>query len=220
MWRHLNHVDVSSEEKRDFPPAPRRTNGAYPAVLDRASCYDWEPVKEERRNCHYCQLEAFPAFDRAPVAFVNCIDDTALPKDFTFISESVFRQDVERADAAFRSGCECRNAKDCMRSSCSCLKDMYNGETPVMGEYECAYQVTGPNKDCIRDEVLQSRDAIYECHRECSCNMSCPNRVVERGRTIPLEIFRTRNRGWGKPDMSQQMRQMLKTTRSEVRAGH
>ncbi|KAG6105625.1 Histone-lysine N-methyltransferase, H3 lysine-9 specific dim-5 [Claviceps sp. LM219 group G6] len=38
---------------------------------------------------------------------------------------------------------------------------------------------------------------IYECHQGCCCTRDCPNRVVERGRTVPLQIFRTDDRGWG-----------------------
>lgn len=38
---------------------------------------------------------------------------------------------------------------------------------------------------------------IYECHSGCACSAECPNRVVERGRRIPLQIFRTEGRGWG-----------------------
>ncbi|KAG5953538.1 Histone-lysine N-methyltransferase, H3 lysine-9 specific dim-5 [Claviceps arundinis] len=36
---------------------------------------------------------------------------------------------------------------------------------------------------------------IYECHQGCCCTRDCPNRVVERGRTVPLQIFRTDDRG-------------------------
>lgn len=39
---------------------------------------------------------------------------------------------------------------------------------------------------------------IFECNRRCSCGPACRNRVVQRGRQVPLCIFRTQNgRGWG-----------------------
>lgn len=39
---------------------------------------------------------------------------------------------------------------------------------------------------------------IFECNSRCNCGPSCRNRVVQRGRQIPLCIFRTQNgRGWG-----------------------
>ena len=41
---------------------------------------------------------------------------------------------------------------------------------------------------------------IYECNKACACSksVSCHNRVVQKGRTVQLVIFRTaNNRGWG-----------------------
>ncbi len=49
----------------------------------------------------------------------------------------------------------------------------------------------------MRSKILESKLPIYECHAECGCGIDCPNRVVERGRQVPLQIFRTESRGWG-----------------------
>lgn len=39
---------------------------------------------------------------------------------------------------------------------------------------------------------------IYECNNRCKCGPDCVNRVVQKGRTVGLCIFRTENnRGWG-----------------------
>ncbi|KAK5095584.1 hypothetical protein LTS08_007976 [Lithohypha guttulata] len=38
---------------------------------------------------------------------------------------------------------------------------------------------------------------IYECNDYCGCDQRCTNRVVQNGRTIPLQIFDTDNRGFG-----------------------
>lgn len=45
---------------------------------------------------------------------------------------------------------------------------------------------------------LQSRHAIYECNKRCECGKDCKTRLVQKGRTIPLQIFKTATRGWGK----------------------
>ncbi|KAI1358865.1 hypothetical protein F5Y08DRAFT_320873 [Xylaria arbuscula] len=45
--------------------------------------------------------------------------------------------------------------------------------------------------------MLTSRNAIYECHESCVCSLDCSNRVLERVRKLPLQIFCTENRGWG-----------------------
>lgn len=44
---------------------------------------------------------------------------------------------------------------------------------------------------------LKSRNAIYECNDNCRCGPVCKSRVVQKGRRVPLTIFKTRNRGWG-----------------------
>ncbi|KAF4122369.1 [histone H3]-lysine9 N-trimethyltransferase SUV39H [Geosmithia morbida] len=59
------------------------------------------------------------------------------------------------------------------------------------------YHTYGTKAGLLRSRLLKSSIPLYECHSGCSCSSSCPNRVVERGRTIPLQIFRTKNRGWG-----------------------
>lgn len=68
-----------------------------------------------------------------------------------------------------------------------------------------AYHSTGAKAGMLRAYYMQARDPIYECHDGCKCNKDlCPNRVVERGRQVPLQIFRTENnRGWGVKTMAE-----------------
>lgn len=59
------------------------------------------------------------------------------------------------------------------------------------------YQSNG-GQDTLGPDYLDTREPIYECHDGCSCDQECPNRVVERGRKVMLQIFRTDDgRGWG-----------------------
>jgi histone-lysine N-methyltransferase SUV39H len=44
---------------------------------------------------------------------------------------------------------------------------------------------------------LGQRWPIYECNDNCACGPICKSRIVQKGRTVGLEIFRTKNRGWG-----------------------
>lgn len=44
---------------------------------------------------------------------------------------------------------------------------------------------------------LESRNPIYECNLNCNCGPACKSRVVQKGRKVPLTIFKTANRGWG-----------------------
>jgi histone-lysine N-methyltransferase SUV39H len=43
----------------------------------------------------------------------------------------------------------------------------------------------------------EQRHPIYECNPNCACGPGCKSRVVQKGRKVPLTIFKTPNRGWG-----------------------
>jgi len=44
----------------------------------------------------------------------------------------------------------------------------------------------------LKDKV----DVLYECNSLCRCSLTCPNRVLQRGLQIRLEIFKTTEKGW------------------------
>lgn len=43
----------------------------------------------------------------------------------------------------------------------------------------------------------ESRHPIYECNKRCACGPGCKSRCVQKGRRVPLTLFKTANRGWG-----------------------
>lgn len=88
------------------------------------------------------------------------------------------------------------------RASRDGFRDSHATNGPVAGtprKKRFAYHSQGAKKELLRSRYLNSRAPIYECHEACSClREECPNRVVERGRKVPLQIFRTTDsRGWG-----------------------
>lgn len=158
-----------------------------------------EQLEKEQKHCHWCQLAKFSTHHSYPIGIVNDVNDETLPADFEFIENSILCKGVTPAEEGFRTGCECRSDSRCMLMSCDCLQDMdFHGTNPGRRTLVYAYNPGGRNKDCLRFEILNSRDPIYECHEKCKCSLDCNNRVVERGRKVPLEIFRTSDgRGWG-----------------------
>ncbi|CAK7217326.1 hypothetical protein SCUCBS95973_003110 [Sporothrix curviconia] len=214
--------------------------------------HNWKtgpPPPHVTDGCHWCQLRAFPTHRQYPVTIVNKTGDGAtLPKDFRFITHSILTQGVRAAEASFRSGCACTDARACRYDGCECLSDMLwdEDEDEVMGDdgdddggnnndddsdsdaeasrrdkarkktqkrAKFAYHSQGAKAGLLRSRYLDSREPIYECHEGCACaaasgadsmtdggadsGEACANRVVERGRRIPLQIFRTEDRGWG-----------------------
>ncbi|KAJ1334216.1 [histone H3]-lysine9 N-trimethyltransferase SUV39H [Microdochium nivale] len=165
--------------------------------------------EEEKDACHACQIRSFRDNQHHPVTLVNHEDDIKLSPDFRFIDDSVFGTGVEPSRDGFRSGCECREGEDCQYGSCGCLQDVDNDSSDGhddddddehAGQYRkkaYAYHSHGSKAGLLRSRILLSRNPIYECHSMCACGPDCPNRVVERGRQIPIQIFRTKTRGWG-----------------------
>ena len=147
---------------------------------------------EERRSLFTTNLSVLKN-----VSVVNEIDDTSPPLDFQFVVENVLRNGVEQASDDFMIGCGCRkdNGRNmgCEYLHCSCLDDLVNSE----GKKQFPYSQAKASTACLRDAFIKGRNHIYECNKKCNCGNNCKNRVVQHGRTVGLEIFKTTDRGWG-----------------------
>lgn len=182
---------------------------------------------KEKKNCHLCQIRTFENHASIPITIHNETGDGAvLNPDFRFIDKTYVTKGVPVASRSFKVGCDCASDDDCMYNGCLCLDEIELSDSDpdaLDGEANdhalttakphsrragdrnknkrrkkiIAYHAYGAKAGLLRSNMLHSRDAIYECHEACSCSPDCPNRVVERGRTVPLEIFRTEDRGWG-----------------------
>ncbi|KAG4305525.1 hypothetical protein PORY_001081 [Pneumocystis oryctolagi] len=119
-----------------------------------------------------------------PVFLINDVDSDMSPVDFEFITSYKYGLGVEPRNPMFISGCNCpKDGCDLNNpSSCQCLEDSSNKDF--------SYDKDGRIR-CYTSSI------IYECNENCDCGIKCPNRVVQRGRKIPLDIFKTRRKGWG-----------------------
>ncbi|KAI0541277.1 histone-lysine N-methyltransferase [Xylaria digitata] len=179
-----------------------------------------EGLDEEKQHCHWCQIRTFATHSRYPITIVNNKDDTMIQPNFRFMDESIRADDVEPTRNEFLTGCDCDDDKGCRYDNCTCLQDVDeessddgddssdDGSEIDDADFEdwyrkqfrkkaYAYHSNGAKAGHLRSKMLTSRNPIYECHESCICSPDCPNRVVERGRKVPLQIFRTENRGWG-----------------------
>lgn len=110
----------------------------------------------------------------------NTVDQAPIPTNFTYICKSNMVNCNVEIDIAATPGCNCSNS--CFRSSECC---------PHRMNTDVAYNQRGHIK-------IPPGYPIYECNASCFCGSSCFNRVVQRGRQVPLCVFRTSNgRGWG-----------------------
>ncbi|KAI8096925.1 uncharacterized protein BX664DRAFT_275332 [Halteromyces radiatus] len=113
-----------------------------------------------------------------PVYVCNDYDSSVFPEIFVYIDDLILHSDVPEPDPDFLSGCECVGKCIKVRNSKFCHEDS-------------AYR----NKGTLKNNY---QGAIYECTQACQCDEGrCPNRIVQRGRQVPLEIFKTAKKGWG-----------------------
>lgn len=151
---------------------------------------------KEEAKCHYCQLQKLSTWSQYPITITNNVDKEGLPEKFQFVDQVVPSAAVSLPDEAFISSCECDPLgidSPCVTNKCHCLSDIDVWRIP--GGKKNAYHRDGQ----LRSAYLEGRFPIYECGPQCTCNNRCPNRVVQRGRTVALEIFKTEDgRGWGK----------------------
>ena len=120
-----------------------------------------------------------------PIVLYNDQDDDPCPPvSFEFIPRYKIIPpvvDFIKENDEFWAGCSCEGG--ICKSDCSCMEDNIH--------HERYYNKHG------RLLVKDNGFAISECNERCSCGIDCPNRVVQRGRKIPLEIFKTEKKGWG-----------------------
>lgn len=149
------------------------------------------------------------------ISFVNDHDATTPPLRFEFISacstgKGVYRQGEDsqtgctqcRPDMGQQIGCEYTQRCDCLEYA---APDRSRLSKAQLEKLEIDSDTTGLPKrfpyqkgGLLINQYLDDRFPIYECNRKCGCGPQCKTRLVQRGRTVKLEIFKTEDRGWGK----------------------
>ncbi|KAG8179638.1 hypothetical protein JTE90_007368 [Oedothorax gibbosus] len=113
-----------------------------------------------------------------PVLVENDVDLEVAPTSYRFIRD----YESSYVDLTARPVLSC-TCEDCFAERASCCASHFGGRF--------AYDARGRL-------LLPPGHEVYECNRSCACGGACPNRVVQRGPTRPLAVFRTRDgRGWG-----------------------
>lgn len=163
--------------------------------LDKITIHPAQAVQEVLTNRFNDQLSP-------PITFTNDVNERRLPGKFQFVDHYVIREGVKIAPTS-RSGCRC---EDCRISTCTCF-------SKTIGDREDSAARIGQNRtytrrpdglvvlsdDYIEQELDKTADhfEITECNEFCRCGNDCLNRVVGKGRTVPLEIFQTDKCGFG-----------------------
>ncbi|KAL9594678.1 MAG: hypothetical protein Q9219_006898, partial [cf. Caloplaca sp. 3 TL-2023] len=193
----LSDCEDESSSSRTLPPSqqPQRFHRIEIPRRRRAPIIPTDAVARAARDRFLANLHALTG---PPVTVVNEFDESSPSTAFNFVNQSIFGNGVTRAPVEVMLGCECKKHygpnPGCQYLSCGCLQDSARNDR---GSYVFPYGAGLRDKGCLRNFYLESRNHIYECNSHCNCDDDCKNRNVQHGRQIPLEIFKTANRGWG-----------------------
>ena len=139
-----------------------------------------------------------------PLTFANDVNDRQLNGKFQFISEYVIREGVKYQPAHQHAHVNCSDTCGgvCSPTTCSCMRNdkVHRSTEPVR-----TYRHRADGLIVLSDEWMSKKvstrsetiSEIMECNNNCHCEEDCYNRVVQRGRTLPLEVFMTETCGFG-----------------------
>lgn len=117
------------------------------------------------------------------IRVVNKVDHPGKPPAFEFVysNEMLYHSGVP--DPELGTGCDCEGPCDPNSQTCSCVKrqELYFYNLPGLSGF--AYDEN--------ERVKNTGCAIWECSETCGCPPECLNRVISRGRKVPVELFKT-----------------------------
>lgn len=136
-----------------------------------------------------------------PLTFTNEVNEKRLHGKFQFIDRYVFSQaGIKTAPPRTNYGCDC---SEC-HISCKCFTKDWKDKAGHHIEQKPTYTRRADGIVVLSEQYLaQELDPaakhfeITECNELCKCGPDCWNRVVGKGRTLPLEIFQTEKCGFG-----------------------
>ena len=191
----------------DRKSIPLELNGPIldSGITEALNALSLEPIKflKPRQQIQRLIKEKFEGIEG--LSFTNDIDGSTLNGKFEF-TDSYIPSDPEIKHLLknvrpeeFYTGCNC---KLCDAEHCTCvyteeIEDDF--EDVIENEEHRAYQINSDQSITLRDDFLARNDGIIrECNATCGCGPDCLNRLVQRGRTVPLNIFQTKKCGFGK----------------------
>lgn len=113
-----------------------------------------------------------------PVCLVNEVDNERGFPYFTYLPTLKYQRPVSSLPPS--TICACQGG--CKPGDVNCPCNQRNGGFP-------AYTSIGVllNYNCL----------VYECGPSCSCPLNCRNRISQAGLKVRLEVFKTKDKGWG-----------------------
>lgn len=113
-----------------------------------------------------------------PVSLVNNVDSEKGPAHFTYLPTLSYLHPVNLPEPGV---------------SCSCI----DGCQPGNSNCPCIQKNGGFLPYTSAGVLINRKSMIYECGVSCRCSPVCRNRLSQNGLRVSLEVFKTKDRGWG-----------------------
>lgn len=133
----------------------------------------------------------------ASLTFVNERNEMQISGKFQFVDSYLQRGLREIARkwqvASPEIGCTCSGGCESDDAACRCLRVADGSVRPYI-KRDNGLVTLNPR---FIDTVGVAPQEIFECNSSCQCSGDCFNTVVQKGRTVPLQIFMTERCGFG-----------------------
>lgn len=153
-----------------------RLPGQSDAFLTWKSIQQWKEGTNSRVGVILPDLTS--GAESSPVSLVNDVDDEKGPAYFTYFPGLKNAKPVDPVEPS--TGCVCIGGCLPGNPNCPCLQKN-GGHLPY-------------NANAV---LVNQKSLLYECGPSCQCPPNCRNRISQSGLRVRLEVFKTKDKGWG-----------------------
>eukprot|EP00897_Mesotaenium_endlicherianum_P008939 jgi/Mesen1/8073/ME000433S07368 len=109
---------------------------------------------------------------------------------FQYVTKRQLSASLGLTTAAFQVGCQCRGPR-CEPEACDHVLMFAEDNADACDISGAALAARFPY-DAHGRIIIPEHYMAYECNSQCACSAACPNRVLQRGVRVRLEVFCTR----------------------------
>lgn len=173
---HESWVEKGKADCNVFKYKLVRVPGQPPAFTLWKSIQQWKDGVTSRVGVILPDLTS--GAETLPVSLVNDVDDEKGPAYFTYIP--ILKYGKPFVSSTSSLSCTCQGGCQPGDPNCPCIQ-RNGGYLPYTSQ----------------GVLLSYNSAIHECGPSCSCPSTCRNRISQAGLKVRLEVFKTRDKGWG-----------------------
>ncbi|GLJ05151.1 hypothetical protein SUGI_0012200 [Cryptomeria japonica] len=114
---------------------------------------------------------------------------------FSYITDRLLDSSLGLDAKSSQLGCTCTQPQ-CSPESCDHVYLFENDNENAQDIYGKPINGRFPYDENGRI-ILEKGYLVYECNSMCSCQKECQNRILQNGVQVKLEVYKTKNKGWG-----------------------